>query len=211
MIIATPANFRSISQAVVFTFVAGATSVAAPLAKAEAMTYRIDRDFTQVEYVAHAFGVIHQRGRFADMRGTIVLDREKERGDIDFDIDARSVDSGWDLRDRFLQGEPMLDAERHPLIHFHSTRLTFRNGQLARIEGALTLRGVTQDVTLTVTRIACGYKPGGASGPDCQAHATTTISCSAFGMDSFGPFLGDEVDLEFAVVAHRIADAITGR
>ena len=210
MIIATPAHFRSISRAVVFAFVASATSVAAPLAKAEPMTYRIDRDVTQVEYVAHPFGVIHQRGRFADMRGTIVLDREKERGDIDFDIDARSVDSGWDLRDAFLQGEPMLDAERHPLIHFHSARLAFRDGQLARIEGALTLRGVTQDVTLTVTRLACGNNSGDASGLDCQAHATTTIRRSAFGMDSFAPFLGDEVDLQFAVVAHRIADAVTG-
>src|SRR5437773_773922 len=146
-----------------------------------------------------------------NMRGTIVLDREKERVAIDFDIDARSVDSGSNLRDRFLQGEPMLDAERHPLIHFHSTRLTSRNGQLARIEGALTLRGVTQDVTLTVTRLACGNNSDDASGLDCQAHATTTIRRSAFGMDSFAPFLGDEVDLQFAIVAHRTADAITGR
>ena len=118
---------------------------------------------------------------------------------------------GWDLRDAFLQGEPMLDAERHPLIHFHSARLAFRDGQLARIEGALTLRGVTQDVTLTVTRLACGNNSGDASGLDCQAHATTTIRRSAFGMDSFAPFLGDEVDLQFAIVAHRTADAITGR
>jgi len=211
MIIATLANFRSLSQAVICAFVVSATSVAAALANAEPMTYRIDRDVTQVEYVAHAFGVIHQRGRFADMRGTIVLDREMERGDVDFDIDARSVDSGWDLRDAFLQGEPMLDAERHPLIHFHSARLAFRDGQLARIEGALTLRGVTQDVTLTVTRLACGNNSGDASGLDCQAHATTTIRRSAFGMDSFAPFLGDEVDLQFAIVAHRTADAITGR
>jgi polyisoprenoid-binding protein YceI len=175
------------------------------------MTFRIDPDVTQVEYVAHAFGVIHQRGRFADIRGTIVLDREMERGDVNFDIDARSVDSGWDLRDAFLQGEPMLDAERHPLIHFHSERLTFRDGQLARIEGALTLRGVTQDVTLTVTRVACGTNRGDASVPDCRAHAVTTIRRSAFGMDSFAPFLGDEVDLQFVVVARRTTAAVTGR
>jgi len=212
MIIATLANFRSLSQAVICAFVVSTTSVAAALANAEPMTYRIDRDVTQVEYVAHAFGVIHQRGRFADMRGTIVLDREMERGDVDFDIDARSVDSGWDLRDAFLQGEPMLDAERHPLIHFHSARLTFRDGQLARIEGALTLRGVTHDVTLTVTRLACGNNPGeNAPTQGCHAHATATIRRSAFGMNSFAPFLGDEVDLQFGIVAHRTADAITGR
>jgi polyisoprenoid-binding protein YceI len=207
MIIATLANFRSISRAVACAFVVSATSVAATPVKAEPTTYRIDRDVTQVEYVAHAFGVIRQRGRFADMRGTIVLDQEMERGGIDFDIDARSVDSGWDLRDAFLLGEPMLDAERHPLIHFHSHRLVFRDGRLARIEGALTLRGVTQDVTLTIMRIACGD----SSSPDCQADAAATIRRSAFGMDSFAPFLDDEVDLQFSVVARRTADAVTGR
>ena len=211
MIIATLADFRSISRAIAFAFVVTAASVAATLVKAEPTTYLIDRDVTQVEYVAHAFGVIHQRGRFADIRGTIVLDQAMERGGVDFDIDAGSVDSGWNLRDAFLLGEPMLDAGRHPRIHFQSQRLVFRDGRLARIEGALTLRGVTQDVTLTVTRLACGNNSDDASGLDCQAHATTTIRRSAFGMDSFAPFLGDEVDLQFAIVAHRTADAITGR
>jgi polyisoprenoid-binding protein YceI len=211
MIIATLANFRSISRAVACAFVVSATSVAAALVEAEPTTYLIDRDVTQVEYVARAFGVIRQRGRFADMRGTIVLDQEMERGDVDFDIDARSVQSGWDLRDAFLLGEPMLDAERHPLIHFHSHRLVFRDGQLARIEGALTLRGVTQDVTLTVMHCECANSPAESSSPDCQAQAATTIRRSAFGMESFVPFLGDEVDLRFSVVARRTVDAVTGR
>jgi polyisoprenoid-binding protein YceI len=211
MIIATLADYRSISRAAVCAFVVSATFVAATLAKAETTIYRIDRDVTQVEYVAHAFGVIHQRGRFADLRGTIALDPDTERGAIDFDIDARSVDSGWDLRDAFLLGEPMLDAERHPLIHFHSRRLVFRGGQLARIEGALTLRGITRDVTLTVSHIACASGSGDSSSPDCQAHAATTIRRSAFGMDSFAPFLGDQVDLQFSVVARRTVDAVMGR
>src|SRR5205814_2568354 len=116
----------SISPVAVVAFVVSATLCAAPPANAEPTTYRIDRDATQAEYIAHAFGVIDQRGRFADVRGTIVLDHERERGDVEFDIDARSVNSGWDLRDAFLQGEPMLDAERHPLIHFQSERLIFR-------------------------------------------------------------------------------------
>jgi len=145
------------------------------------------------------------------MRGTIVFDQEMERGDVDFDIDARSVQSGWDLRNAFLLGEPMLDAERHPLIHFHSHRLVFRDGQLARIEGALTLRGVTQDVTLTVMHCECANSPAELSSPDCQAQAATTIRRSAFGMDSFAPFLGDEVDLRLSVVARRTEDAVTGR
>jgi polyisoprenoid-binding protein YceI len=211
MIIATLADLRSISRAVVRALVVSAMVVAATLARAEPTTYRIDRDVTQVEYVAHALGVIHQRGRFADMRGKIVLDQEMESGVVDFDIDARSIDSGWDLRDAFLLGAPMLDVERHPLIHFHSHRLVFRDGRLVRVEGALTLRGVTQDVALTVLRIACAKAPADPFSPDCQAEAAATISRSAFGMDGFAPFLGDDVDLRFVVVARRVAGAVTRR
>jgi polyisoprenoid-binding protein YceI len=134
-----------------------------------------------------------------------------ESGVVDFDIDARSVDSGWDLRDAFLLGAPMLDVERHPLIHFHSHRLVFRDGRLVRVEGALTLRGVTQDVALTVLHIACAKGPGDPSSPDCQAEAAATIRRSAFGMDSFAPFVSDDVDLQFSVVARRTADTVSGR
>jgi len=211
MIIATLADLRPFSRVVAGAFVVSVTAVAATLVGAEPTTYRIDRDVTKVEYAAHAFGVIRQRGRFADVRGTIMLDSETERGVVDFDIDARSVDSGWDLRDAFLLGEPMLDAERHPLIHFHSHRLVYRDGQLARVEGALTLRGATRDVALTVLHIACANGSGDSASPDCQAEATATIHRSAFGMHSFAPFLSDEVHLQFSVVAHRTADKVTGR
>jgi polyisoprenoid-binding protein YceI len=185
--------------------------IAAEPSSAEPTTYRIDGDATRVEYVAHAFGVIHQRGRFADMRGTIVLDREMARGDVDFDIDTRSVDSGWNVRDAFLQSEQMLDSEHHPLIHFHSARVVFRNGQPANIEGALTLRGVTQHVTLIVTRLVCGDSGIDEPLADCHAQAAATIRRSAFGMDSFAPFLGDDVDLRFVVVARRVAGPVTSR
>ena len=211
MIIATAARFRVFLGGSACAFVAAMTLSFAPLAaNGEPFVYRIDSGATQVEYVAHAFGVIDQRGRFADLRGTIVIDREMHTGDVDFEIDARSIDSGWSRRDAFVRSEQMIDAAHHPSIHFHSDRLVFSDGCLARIEGTLTLRGVTRAVVLTITRVACG-EASDAPSQDCHAHATATIRRSTFGMESFAPWVADEVDLRFAVVAHRVPDAAAAR
>ena len=179
-------------------------------ARAEPIAYRIDRDVTEVEFVAKALGFIEARGRFTDVRGTIVLDRDGRDGDVDFEIDARSVDSGWALRDAFVRGEPMLDAAHHPVIRFRSSRLTFAAGRLTRVEGMLTLRGVTRRVALNVDDLVCDRAPGAATN-DCAAHAATTIRRADFGMESYAPFVDDDVELRFIVVARPVAEALTGR
>ena len=197
-------------RALAHALVACMSMVAAPSASAEPITYRIDRDATQVEFVARALGIIEARGRFTDVRGSIMLDRENALGDIDFEIDARSVDSGWTLRDSFVRGEPMLDAVRHPLIRFRASRLAFVDGRLRAIEGMLTLRGVTRPIVLAVTELACD---AGVTAPlaNCEARAVTTIKREDFGMESFTPFVSDDVELVFVVVAHRIPETVTGR
>ncbi|HEY2819128.1 MAG TPA: YceI family protein [Casimicrobiaceae bacterium] len=204
MIITMLRAARTVWGGAAHLLVAGVTIVAASSASGESVAYRIDREVTQVEYVARALGIVEARGRFTDVRGMIILDPEVAQGDIDFEIDARSVDSGWSLRDAFVRGEPMLDAVRHPLIRFRSTQLAFRDGRLVAIEGMLTLRGVTQHVTLDVTGMTC-------ASADCEARAQATIKRGAFGMESFAPFVGDDVELQFVVVAHRVPQTITGR
>lgn len=175
-------------------------------AGAESVAYRIDQHATQVDYVARALGVIEQRGRFTDVRGTIVLDREFAQGDVDLEIDARSVDSGWNLRDDFVRGEPMLDAAHHPMIRFRSTRLAFVGDRLTGIDGMLTLRGVTRPLALMVTDLACGGQADA-----CKARADATIRREDFGMQGFAPFVGNDVELQFVVVARRIPQTLTGR
>jgi polyisoprenoid-binding protein YceI len=210
-IIATLRVARTALTAAARAFVASTTiAVLAATASAEPIAYRIDRDVTEVEFVARALGFIEARGRFTDVRGSIVLDRDGGHGDVDFEIDARSVDSGWTLRDAFVRGEPMLDAARHPLIRFRSSRLTFVDGRLTRIDGMLTLRGVTRRVALNVGELVCDPPSAGGSN-ECAAHAATTIRRADFGMESYAPFVGEEVDIRFVVVARPIAETLTGR
>ena len=200
--IRTPVFPTRIDSLLLCATLASASTVAA----AGPATYRVDPETTHVEYVATALGGVLQRGRFARMRGEIVLDAEASRGRVDFEIDSRSVDSGFLLRDEFVQGEPMLDAVHHPTIRFRSSHLVYVDGGLAKVGGALTLRGVTRPVELLVKSFICRSATD-TGGETCDAAVETSFHRSEYGMDSFAPLVDDEIRLGFVVVAHRMPSA----
>lgn len=174
----------------------------APSGQAATTVYHVDPSRTVAEYTIAYLGVLRQHGRFAGTHGTLAVDLDALEGRVEFTIDARTLDTGFPPRDAFVRDGALLDVERHPSIAFVSTRLVFQDGRLARIDGRLTLRGVTRDVSLAVSRFDCGTT--GADAPsDCAADATTTLRRSEFGMDAYAPLIDDDVTLAFEVVGRR--------
>jgi polyisoprenoid-binding protein YceI len=152
-----------------------------------------------------AFRVAHldistQRGRFDRTTGRIVLDPDARSGTVDIDIDAQSVSTGNPKLDAALRGEDFFDVARHPRIAFRSTRIEFEGREPSRIEGELTLLGVTLPVALKAERFNCTRKPFLVR-LTCGADLTGVISRSSFGMKSFAAFVGDEVRLDIQVEA----------
>jgi len=164
--------------------------------------YRVDAGRTVAAYTVAYLGALRQRGQIAGARGTLVVDLEAHDGRVELTLDARSVRTGFALRDAFVRGGALLDASEHPSIAFVSTHLAFDADRLTRIDGRLTLRGVTRDVSLDVARFDCGLR-GGLPPQDCAADARTTLRRSDFGSDGYVPLIDDEVTLAFAVVGRR--------
>ena len=81
-----------------------------------------------------------------------------------------------------------------------STEVVFDGDRPARIEGLLTLRGVTRPVTLTVTSFKRIYHPL-AKKDAIGANATGSLKRSEFGAGKFVPLVGDEVTLSIALEA----------
>jgi polyisoprenoid-binding protein YceI len=176
-------------------------ALATPTAAAT-IVYRVDPSRTVAEYTIVYLGVLRAQGRFAGTRGTLAIDLDAREGHVEFTIDARSVETGFAFRDAFVRDGALLDVDRHPSIGFVSTRLAFDGGRVTRIDGRLTLRGVTRSVSLHVARFDCGA-PGAEAPQDCRADATAILRRSDFGMDAYAPLIGDDVTLAFEVVAHR--------
>ena len=79
---------------------------------------------------------------------------------------------------------------------------TSRTGSLARIDGELTLRGVTRPLSLAIVQFDCGrVREDGRE--ICNAEVSGTIHRSDFGMDILVPLVSDDVELRIEVTAIR--------
>ena len=152
-----------------------------------ATEYTIDPARTLVSFEMRSMGTI-QRGEFSRAAGTVVLDSEQERGELAIVIDARSLKAGSAATAKFVRGPSMLNTEVHPEIEYRAQRIVFSGGRPARIEGELTLLGVTRAVALDVSRYDCIDER-------CAIAASANVKRSAFGMTRYMMFASDEVKL----------------
>src|ERR1700693_2564861 len=126
---------------------------------AAAQEYTIDPAHTFVTFEIRHLGISTQRGRFNSTAGKVALDTEAGNGNVDIVIDARSIDTGNEAMEKFLRGKDFFNVGQVPQIVYKAQRVVFANGQPERIEGELTLLGITRPVSLTVISYGCTRKP----------------------------------------------------
>lgn len=170
------------------------TALVAPATLAAPEEFVIDPDHTYATFEVRHLGISTQRGRFNHSTGKATLDVEAGSGSIDITIDARTIDTGNDAMDKLLRGEDFFNVAKFPEIVFHSSAVTFADGKPSRIDGELTLLGVTRPVDLEVTHYACTRLPF-LIRVTCGLDATSTIRRSDFGMTSLLSFVADDVRL----------------
>lgn len=123
-------------------------------ASSRATEYTIDPSRTLVSFEMRSMGIT-QRGEFSRAAGTVMLDSAEQRGALDIVIDARSLKASSAAAANFVRGPSMLNTAVHPDIAYRAQRIVFAQGQPARIEGELTLLGVTRSVALAVDSYEC--------------------------------------------------------
>jgi polyisoprenoid-binding protein YceI len=165
---------------------------------AGATEFTLDPSRTVVAFEMRSMGTL-QRGEFRHTAGTVTLDSAEERGELDIVIDARSLQASNQATTRFVRGPSMLDAEAHPQIAYRAQRIVFSQGKPARIDGELTLLGVTRAVPLQVSSYDCEDER-------CAIVATADVKRSAFGMTRYMLFASDDVKL--AIQAEGVTRSI---
>jgi polyisoprenoid-binding protein YceI len=173
-----------------------------PCFPAIAVEYAIDPARTVVAFEVRNLGVYVQRGSLHGASGTVTLDADAGIGRVDILVDARSIETGNRAVEKFLRGESFLNAEAYPAIAYEAQRVTFVDGAPARIEGELTLRGVTRSVPLRIAHYSCASQRQ-QFGQRCLIDATATFKRSAFGMTRYTALSSDDVVL--AIRAEGVA------
>jgi polyisoprenoid-binding protein YceI len=155
--------------------------------------YEVDPDHTSI-----TFDVDH----FKYSRFTIRFDRKQ--GQLDWTegglaasnatitIDAASIDTNVPLLDKMVKSDSLLDVTRYPEIRFASTRFERTGDSRGTLTGDLTIRGVTQPVTLDVT--FNGFAPDPLTKKDTLGFsADGHFSRGKFGLATWYPAVGDDI------------------
>ena len=166
-------------------------------APAGAKTFQIDSGHTYPSFeVDHAGGLSLWRGKFNSTSGTITLDRARESGKLDITIDAASIDFGHDKMNEHVKSPDMLDVAKYPTATYTGTLEDFKNGAPTKVDGQLTLHGVTKPVELTIDRFLCRAQPSGKE--VCGANAVGKFNREDFGV-SYGNNRGFFMDVTLAI------------
>jgi polyisoprenoid-binding protein YceI len=159
-------------------------------ASSHATEFTLDPTRTLVSFEMRSLGTT-RRGEFNRAAGTVLLDSAEARGELDIVIDARSLKAASEATAKFVRGPSMLNTAVHPEIGYRAHRIVFSAGRPVRIEGDLTMLGVTRAVALDVASYDCT----GQLDQRCTIAATASLKRSAFGMTRYMLFASDDVKL----------------
>ncbi len=186
-------------QLVILAFASVAT-IASTATFAAPETFVVEGTHTFPRFSYSHFGYSTQLSRFNKTTGKVVFDKTAKMGAVDIVIDAKSVDTGYPTFDEHIQGEDFLDTAKHPTATFKSTKVEFDGDKPVKIEGHLTLKGITRPVTLTVTSFQAMPHPM-LKKDAIGANAFTVVKRSDFNAGKFAPYVGDEVRIDVAIEA----------
>ena len=178
-------------------------ALACPATAAE-VTYELDPAHTFPSFEAdHLGGLSVWRGKFNRSRGTVVLDRAAGNGRLEVEIDTDSIDYGLDEMNAHARGEGLLDTARWPQARYTGTFAGFVDGRPTRVEGELSLRGVTRPLTLEINSFKCMPHPLHRR-ELCGADAVATFQRDAFGIDA-GKDYGFDMTVTLRIQAEAVA------
>jgi polyisoprenoid-binding protein YceI len=174
-------------------------------------TWTLDPAHSQIEFAVKHMMVTTVRGQFRKFSVEVDFDEERpERSSVVAHIDASSVETGIEARDAHLRSADFFDAAIYPELTFRSARIE-ASGDGYRIEGDLTIRGMTHPVVLEaeIGGVVANLQGGRRAG----FNATTRISRKTWGLtwnqvlEAGGLAVADDIkiSLELAVVQAEAA------
>jgi polyisoprenoid-binding protein YceI len=124
--------------------------VASPLT-AQSTTWTIDPNHTAAQSAVKHMMVSTVRGQFEKVAGTIQMDgNDLKTLAINVNIDAASINTRVDMRDKDLRSANFFDVEKYPTITFVSKKTEAVDATHFKVTGDLTMHGVTKPVVLDV-------------------------------------------------------------
>lgn len=167
-------------------------------------TYDIDPQHSGVTFRVQHLVISKVTGHFDKFSGSIEYEKgQPKTWKAEAAIDAASINTSVDARDKHLRSADFLDAAKFPQIAFKSRKVVSGKGETAKLYGDLTIHGVTRSVELALEIGGTVKDPWGND--RLGATATTKISRKDFGLtwnkalETGGVMVGDELEITLEV------------
>ena len=134
--------------------------------------WQIDLSHSRIQFSARHLMLSNVIGEFQKFTGTVNLDADNPASTtVDITIDAASLETRDEQRNKDLRSDKFLDVALYPNLHFKSTKVTLTSNNTAQLMGDLTMRGVTHPVALDVNFLGQSISPRGALTYGFEAHS----------------------------------------
>jgi len=111
----------------------------------------IDPMHSEVHFKVKHLVISTVTGSFKSFEGTLETENDDfTDANIEFSLDVNSIDTNQDQRDGHLKSAEFFDSEQFPKISFKSTSFKKTDGDEYELKGDLTIKGITNPVTLSV-------------------------------------------------------------
>jgi len=172
--------------------------------------YTLDVAHTRLGFVARHAMITKVRGAFNDFDGKARIDAENPaKSSVSITIEGASIDTRNEQRDAHLRSNDFLDLANHPRITFNSTKVEPLPGDVYRVTGDLTIRGVTKPVTFDLEFTGSAVDPFGNTRVGLEG--SVKINRKDWGvnwnaaLEAGGFLVSEEITLEFEISAIKSA------
>ena len=171
--------------------------LAAATLPAAAEPYKLDKSHAAVTFTVGHLGFSTTHGFFRSFDADIDFDPDSmETSSVNFTIDAASVDTLWDARDKHVKSKDFLNVEAHPTITFVSKKVVLTSAETATVTGDLTLIGETHEETFDVRLNKIGPSPFNPALQIAGFAVSGEIDRTKYGMGYGAPAIGGVISLQ---------------
>lgn len=178
-------------------------------AMASANNWEIDPTHTNVNFEVDHLAFSTVKGRFDKFQGSIVTDEKTNLTTLSGTVDAKSINTDNDKRDKHLRSADFFDVAKFPKIDLEFPSLKIKAGKTDKVRGKLTIRGTTKEVPVEIAFRGAGTDPWGNE--KLGLRLRTEINRKDFGLswnevlETGGVLVGEKVKIEVNVEAKKMA------
>lgn len=178
-------------------------ALAAGAATAAPVKFEIESSHTYPSFEADHMGLSTWRGKFNKTRGNIVLDKAAGSGTVEAHVDIASIDFGHDKLNSEMVEPKYMDAGKFPEAVYKGKLAGFKDGAPTRVDGELTLHGVTKPLALEIKHFKCIPQHPYYKREACGADALAT-----FKRDDYGVTAGKDYGFDMTVTLRISIEAV---